>query len=90
MICRDISLRITAIRETFEEIGVLVCKTKEQLSDKNSLFAEINQDFDVSFWQNEVCFIVFPNVIIRDDSIKTHSSIILCSNFRFPKIRLNF
>ncbi|XP_031623758.1 nucleoside diphosphate-linked moiety X motif 19-like [Contarinia nasturtii] len=52
-ISRDISLRITAIRETFEELGVLLCKNKEQLKDSN-LFSNLKNNFDVDFWQKQV------------------------------------
>lgn len=50
---RDISLRITAIRETFEELGILICKNKQQLNDSN-LFSNLTNSFDVEFWQKEV------------------------------------
>lgn len=50
---RDISLRLTAIRETFEELGILICKRKEQLSDTR-LTSSVVHDFDVEFWQKEV------------------------------------
>lgn len=50
---RDISLRITAIRETFEELGILICKSKDQLKEP-SLFSYISKNFDIAFWQKEV------------------------------------
>lgn len=56
--CRDISLRITAIRETFEELGVLICKNKEQLKDSN-LLSNLVHNFDVAFWQKQVRFAHF-------------------------------
>lgn len=50
----DISLRITAIRETFEELGVLICKHKDQLHD-SSLFSNlVYNNFDVAYWQKQV------------------------------------
>lgn len=52
-ICRDISLRITAIRETFEELGILICRNKEQLNEP-SLFSYLLQNFDVEHWQKKV------------------------------------
>jgi nucleoside diphosphate-linked moiety X motif 19, mitochondrial len=60
MIFRDISLRITAIRETFEELGVLLCKNKEQLKD-SSLFSNLKNNFDVEFWQKQVDFILISH-----------------------------
>lgn len=50
---REISLRITAIRETFEEVGVFLCRTREQLnaSNEEGIF---KVDFDKSKWQKAV------------------------------------
>lgn len=47
---REITLRINAIRETFEEVGVLLCKTREQLQ-KDSLFSNFYTKLDVKRWQ---------------------------------------
>lgn len=49
---REISLRITAIRETFEEVGLLLCKPKR--SDSGSVFAHVEENFDRKRWQKEV------------------------------------
>lgn len=50
----DISLRITAIRETFEELGVLICKHKEQLDDSSLYSNLLHNNFDVAHWQRQV------------------------------------
>lgn len=47
-------MRITAIRETFEELGVLICKHKEHLNDSNSFSHLVYDDFDVAHWQKQV------------------------------------
>ncbi|XP_014207099.1 nucleoside diphosphate-linked moiety X motif 19-like [Copidosoma floridanum] len=49
---REISLRIAAIRETFEECGVLLCEQSSEISDKAHHFP-ISSD-DLEFWQKEV------------------------------------
>lgn len=49
---RHVSLRITAIRETFEELGLLLC-SREHKKDKVS-GANIITDVDVQHWQNKV------------------------------------
>lgn len=65
-ISREISLRITALRETFEELGLLLVKNAEQLR-ASSPFSVHRHDFDVAHWQNEV-----------NQSIKpSHSAIIV-------------
>lgn len=50
---RHLQLRITAIRETFEELGLLICsrKTKEQ---KIGLWADTIEDIDVKHWQSRI------------------------------------
>lgn len=54
---RNISLRISAIRETFEELGLLICKTKNAiaLQEKNDdiPFASTVEK-NVKYWQTEV------------------------------------
>lgn len=45
-------MRITAIRETFEELGVLICKSRSD--DKSVLEAGHIEDFDVKTWQSKV------------------------------------
>lgn len=47
---REISLRITAIRETFEECGILICKKLNNNNIHSSLWAD-NKNFD---YQNDV------------------------------------
>lgn len=50
---REISLRLTAMRETFEEVGVLFHKTTE---NSNSKFTSCfhSKLCDVPHWQNEI------------------------------------
>lgn len=50
---RDLSLRLTAIRETFEELGVVLCRDK---STDNSPFSEFfhSKDCDIVEWQNKI------------------------------------
>ncbi|CAH2102155.1 unnamed protein product [Euphydryas editha] len=50
---RHIALRITAIRETFEEIGLLICSTKHKAS-KSDKWANIVSDIDLKLWQKRV------------------------------------
>ncbi|XP_037959769.1 nucleoside diphosphate-linked moiety X motif 19-like [Teleopsis dalmanni] len=49
---RDISLRITAIREAFEEVGILLCRDKRTLNADTNGCALFNEDFDRVYWQN--------------------------------------
>lgn len=65
------SLRITAIRETFEELGILICKNKQQL-DEPSLFSNLTNNFDVAYWQKEV--------------IPLRTFLSICSVYFFSKI----
>ncbi|XP_061396330.1 acyl-coenzyme A diphosphatase NUDT19 [Musca vetustissima] len=51
---RDISLRITAIREAFEEVGVLLCITKKQFATGNPGYGQFRDNFDKSHWQQRV------------------------------------
>lgn len=44
---------MTAIRETFEEVGILLCKNKDQLA-KRELTSLAVENFDVKYWQAEV------------------------------------
>ncbi|XP_037927778.1 nucleoside diphosphate-linked moiety X motif 19 [Teleopsis dalmanni] len=50
---REISLRITAIRETFEEVGVLLCRNKHELH-MNEGFTFVKDGFDKHYWQQLV------------------------------------
>uniref|UniRef100_A0A6B2EH88 Putative nucleoside diphosphate-linked moiety x motif 19 n=1 Tax=Phlebotomus kandelakii TaxID=1109342 RepID=A0A6B2EH88_9DIPT len=50
---REISLRIGAIRETFEEVGVLIAKNAQQFA-KESHLADSVTGFDVKEWQKIV------------------------------------
>lgn len=48
----EVGFRISAIRETFEETGVLICKTKENDGSKsNFVFDSVNE---ISRWQERV------------------------------------
>lgn len=51
---REISLRITSIRETFEEVGLLICKNKKQFEDEENKFSNYVKNFDVKHWQEKV------------------------------------
>lgn len=50
---RDISLRITAIRETFEELGLLLVKNRDQLQASNAFSIHFSE-LDIPHWQNQV------------------------------------
>lgn len=49
----EVTSRITAIRETFEELGILLCKTRDNFAQR-SLSSHNLHNFDVKFWQKEV------------------------------------
>lgn len=51
---REISLRITAVRETFEELGVLICKSRDQFFKENDLFSSSFEQLDIVKWQSLV------------------------------------
>ncbi|XP_055389833.1 acyl-coenzyme A diphosphatase NUDT19-like isoform X2 [Condylostylus longicornis] len=52
---REISLRINAIRETFEEVGVLLCRKKSELDfSKSNGFGNFHENFDRIKWQEVV------------------------------------
>ncbi|KAH8274167.1 hypothetical protein KR044_013335, partial [Drosophila immigrans] len=53
---RSIILRLTALRECFEEVGILLCRTREQLTQINDekLSAQFQQNFDQEAWQRRV------------------------------------
>lgn len=50
---RHISLRITAIRETFEELGLLLC-SRDHKKDRCSDCASFISDIDLKYWQQRV------------------------------------
>lgn len=50
---RHIALRITAIRETFEELGLLICSTKHK-NNRNDICAKTISDIDTKYWQERV------------------------------------
>ncbi|GBO99225.1 Nucleoside diphosphate-linked moiety X motif 19 [Eumeta japonica] len=50
---RHISLRITAIRETFEELGILI-GSRTQCADKKDNWGGLILDFDSKSWQHKV------------------------------------
>lgn len=52
---RELSLRISAIRETFEEVGILLAKGQEALQmDNQGLYTTALTGFDIQYWQKEV------------------------------------
>lgn len=55
---REISLRLTAIRETFEEVGICFCSPWTEVNDEtnNSAFSSIyhTKDFDIPLWQHKI------------------------------------
>ncbi|XP_023306074.2 acyl-coenzyme A diphosphatase NUDT19 [Lucilia cuprina] len=53
-LCRDISLRITAIREAFEEVGLLLCLNRDDLRSKHKIHSSFKHNFDRSYWQDKV------------------------------------
>ncbi|XP_055836490.1 acyl-coenzyme A diphosphatase NUDT19-like [Episyrphus balteatus] len=50
---KEIALRITAIRETFEEVGLFLCRGKNNINNKKE-FGEFTEDFDRKHWQHEI------------------------------------
>ncbi|TDG42739.1 hypothetical protein AWZ03_010845 [Drosophila navojoa] len=50
---RDISLRLTALREAFEEVGILLCR-KNLKNLKGGQPAQVVQLFDREYWQQRV------------------------------------
>ena len=52
---REISLRLTAIRETFEELGIALCSNPKSDTSK-SPFSDYfhSKDCDIPFWQKQV------------------------------------
>lgn len=52
---RELSLRISAIRETFEEVGILLAKGGSDLEkDSSGLYSTAKSVGDTLFWQKEV------------------------------------
>ncbi|XP_023304206.2 acyl-coenzyme A diphosphatase NUDT19-like [Lucilia cuprina] len=52
---RELSLRITAIRETFEELGIILCRDRKSLSSPDGKgYGNFKEDFDRKHWQNVV------------------------------------
>lgn len=48
-------MRINALRESFEEVGVLICRTREQLGQLRApMCACYKNDFDKDYWQEVV------------------------------------
>uniref|UniRef100_A0A2A4J3B6 Nudix hydrolase domain-containing protein n=1 Tax=Heliothis virescens TaxID=7102 RepID=A0A2A4J3B6_HELVI len=48
-----LQLRITAIRETFEELGLLI-GSRVRKEDRNGLWAGVIEDIDVKYWQDRL------------------------------------
>uniref|UniRef100_A0A1B0A518 Nudix hydrolase domain-containing protein n=1 Tax=Glossina pallidipes TaxID=7398 RepID=A0A1B0A518_GLOPL len=52
---RELSLRITALRETFEEVGIMLCLDSNSLREShNKAYGDVKEDFDRQYWQNVV------------------------------------
>ncbi|XP_030377052.1 nucleoside diphosphate-linked moiety X motif 19-like [Scaptodrosophila lebanonensis] len=52
---REITLRLTALRECFEEVGVLLCRTRAQLAQVEATGSIFKEDFwDREIWQQRV------------------------------------
>ncbi|KAH9628396.1 hypothetical protein HF086_015926 [Spodoptera exigua] len=52
---RHLQLRITAIRETFEELGLLICsRDRKECRDNEDLFANVIEGVDLKHWQNRI------------------------------------
>jgi nucleoside diphosphate-linked moiety X motif protein 19 len=51
---REISLRLAAIRETFEELGIVLCCKPDEVP--KSVFSTYHhaKDFDIPLWQNKI------------------------------------
>lgn len=51
---REVSLRLTAIRETFEELGVVLCRNESD--EPTSPFSSYHhsKDCDIPIWQNKI------------------------------------
>lgn len=52
-VAKEITLRISAIRETFEEVGLFLCRDKNNLNNKKE-YGAFSEDFDREHWQREV------------------------------------
>ncbi|CAG4977473.1 unnamed protein product [Parnassius apollo] len=50
---RHIALRITAIRETFEELGLLICSS-EHKNKRSNVWANLISNPDLKYWQERV------------------------------------
>ncbi|XP_034099398.2 acyl-coenzyme A diphosphatase NUDT19 [Drosophila albomicans] len=48
-----LSLRLTALRETFEEMGILLCRDSKTWTNTDG-YASFNEQFDRKHWQHEV------------------------------------
>ncbi|KAH8255319.1 hypothetical protein KR038_000918 [Drosophila bunnanda] len=49
----SLSLRLTAIRETFEELGILLCRDRKSLTSTSG-FGQFHEQFDRAHWQHIV------------------------------------
>lgn len=50
---RDLTLRLNALRETFEELGVLITKSPDEEQNKKG-YSGFAKNFDISTWQQKV------------------------------------
>lgn len=57
LLFREISVRIAAIRETFEELGLLLVKNRDQLCESKA-FSMHCRELDIPRWQSEVIEII--------------------------------
>lgn len=81
---RHLQLRITAIRETFEELGLLICSRKRK-EQKTGLWADTIEDIDVKHWQARVSLLSLSYIILQlcqylviHVSIRSKKSDVIC------------
>lgn len=51
---RELSLRIAAIREAFEELGVIFCRDRKHIAGDSGGYGNFRENFDRSHWQKLV------------------------------------
>ncbi|XP_038207639.1 nucleoside diphosphate-linked moiety X motif 19 isoform X1 [Zerene cesonia] len=50
---RHVALRICAIRETFEELGLLICSSDHK-KNKTAAWSTVRTDIDTGYWQSKI------------------------------------